>query len=62
MKKEEFIDKVIEQNLKGRKDYKKPPKYPLPFDEKKVMVTGMVKRKYHIIAQKAVKKLIEQWR
>ena len=62
MKKDEFIDKIIQQNLKGRKDYRKPQKYPVAFEEKKVMVYGTVKRKYHLQAQKAVQELIQQWR
>ena len=62
MKKDEFIDKIIKQNLSSREDYKKPKKYPLPFAEKKVMVTGMGKRKHHTEAQKAVNDLIQQWR
>ena len=62
MKKDDFIDSIIKQNLKGRKDYKKPKKYPVPFEEQKVMVYIMVKRKHHLTAQKVVKGLAEQWR
>ena len=59
MKKDELIAKQIKYNLNGRGIYKK---YPIPHQDKKIMVYGMVKRKYKLQAKKAIQELIKQWR
>ena len=53
----------IKYNLKHRQvKIKKVGRQPVAMEDKKIMVYGMVNRKHHGEAQKAVQELIQQWR
>ena len=53
----------IKYNLKHRQvKIKKVGRQPLPIQDQKIMVYGMVKRKYKLQAKKAIQELIQQWR